>query len=161
MHIEANRLMTKHLERVTWAEASVLDVGSLDLNGSYRELVENRGWVYTGLDVRDGPNVDVVTDEPYCYPFGDGAFDVVISGSTMEHVAAIWLWIPELVRLLRTGGLLVVVAPHTWKEHRHPADYWRILPQGMKHLFDATESLERCQFEKCISDTVGSGFKRI
>ena len=160
MHIEANRLMTKHLERVSWAAASVLDVGSLDLNGSYRGLVENRGWVYTGLDVRDGPNVDVV-GEPWYYPFEDGAFDVVISGSTMEHVAAIWLWVPELVRILRAGGLLVVVAPHTWHEHRHPTDYWRIFPQGMKYLFGATESLERCQFEKCGTDTVGSGFKRI
>jgi SAM-dependent methyltransferase len=138
----------------------VLDVGSLDLNGSYRELVEGRGWKYAGLDVRDGPNVDVVS-EPRYYPFRDGAFDAVISGSTMEHVAAIWLWVPELVRLLRAGGLLVVVAPHTWHEHRHPMDYWRILPQGMKYLFGATESLEHCQFEKGITDTVGSGFKRI
>ena len=161
MHIEANRLMTKHLERVSWEAASVLDVGSLDLNGSYRGLVENRGWVYTGLDMRDGPNVDVIANEPCRYPFEDGTFDVVISGSTMEHVAAIWLWIPELVRLLRTGGLLVVVAPHTWHEHRHPADYWRIFSQGMKYLFGMTESLERCRFEKGITDTVGSGFKRI
>jgi hypothetical protein len=34
----------------------------------------------------------------------------VISGSTMEHVARPWRWVPELVRILRPGGLLAIVA---------------------------------------------------
>ena len=34
--------------------------------------------------------------DPYHFPFADGAFDLVISGSTMEHVQAIWRWVPEL-----------------------------------------------------------------
>ena len=40
---------------------SVLDVGSFDINGSYRNLfTEDRTWVYTGVDTRKGPNVDYV-----------------------------------------------------------------------------------------------------
>ncbi len=86
-----------------------LDVGAYDVNGTYRPLVEGSGWRYTGLDVAAGPNVDVVTADPYKFPFDDGAFDVVLSGSTMEHVEAIWLWVPELARVLKPGGLLVLV----------------------------------------------------
>jgi len=159
MHANAKLLMRNHLARVSWPKASVLDVGSMNVNGSYRGMIQGKGWKYTGLDLMEGPNVDIVTAKPYCYPFEDGEFDVVISGSTMEHVQAPWLWIPELTRLLRDGGLLVVVAPHTWALHRHPLDCWRILPDGMQYLFELTGELERCQFDRNRTDTVGSGFK--
>jgi len=124
------------LGRVPLASARALDVGACDVNGTYRPLVEGLGWQYTGLDVVAGPNVDVVTDSPYRFPFADGAFDVVLSGSTMEHVQAIWLWVPELVRVVRLGGWLAIVTHWQFPEHRYPVDCWRIMPDGMRYLFD-------------------------
>src|SRR3990167_3269425 len=109
MHPESLDLMDAILNRLDRQTASVLDAGSYDVNGSYRELVERRGWSYTGLDTRDGPNVDIVTVDPFRYPVEDGAFDIVISGQTMEHVTAIWLWVPELARVVAPGGLLAIV----------------------------------------------------
>lgn len=147
MHTEALQAMTQLLERYGPQPASVLDVGSLDVNGTYRPLVESRGWRYTGLDMQRGPNVDVVTPYPYSYPFPDDRFDVVISGSTMEHVEAIWLWVPELVRVLRPGGMLAIVTHWQFPEHRYPVDCWRIMPDGMRYLFNRTQELERYQIE--------------
>ena len=153
-------LMRGALERVAWAEAEVLDVGSLDVNGSFRAMVEAKGWRYMGLDVVPGRNVDIVTPE-FEYPFEDGAFDVVISGSTMEHVTAIWRWVPELARVLRAGGLLVLVTHMAWDIHQWPVDCWRILPDGMKYLFDLTEALEDYGIVTVgESDIMGSAFKR-
>lgn len=114
----------------------VLDVGSLDVNGSFRPLIEERSWHYTGLDIRDGRNVDVLADDPYHYPFEDNTFDVVITGSTMEHVEAIWLWVPELYRVLKHGGMLCLHTHWSYQEHRFPIDCWRILPDGMRFLLD-------------------------
>lgn len=116
--------------------ANVLDVGSCDVNGTFRPLVERRGWGYTGLDIEAGPNVDVVTADPHRFPFDDAAFDVVISGYCMEHVKSVWRWVPELARMLRPGGLLVIITHWQFPEHRFPVDCWRILPDGMAHLFD-------------------------
>ena len=43
----------------------VLDVGSYGVNGTYKEIVSNtRKYVYTGLDVNPGPNVDYVPADP-------------------------------------------------------------------------------------------------
>ncbi len=135
MHSESYQLMEAMLDIVVGTELDVLDVGSLDVNGSFRPLVELQGWHYTGLDIRTGDNVDVVAP-PYEYPFDDGQFDVVISGSTMEHVEAIWEWFPELVRVLKPGGVLALHTHWSFPEHRFPVDCWRIMPDGMAYLLD-------------------------
>lgn len=137
MHAEALRAMTDLLKRYDGPQpASVLDVGSYDVNGTYRPLVQSLGWHYTGLDVSDGPNVDLVSPHPYRFPLADDTFDIVMTGSTMEHVQAIWLWVPELVRVLRPGGMLAIVTHWQFPEHRYPVDCWRIMPDGMRYLFD-------------------------
>jgi len=146
MHVEAWEAMHTLLTAFTREKADVLDVGSYDVNGNYREMIERHaGWHYTGLDVCAGPNVDVVSADPYHFPFEDNTFDLLISGSTMEHVEAIWLWVPELVRVLKPGGMLSIVTHWSFKEHKYPIDCWRIMPDGMKYLFDQTGKLEQVQ----------------
>lgn len=140
MHSQSLALMTQLLSPAV-PGLSVLDVGSRDVNGTFRPLCARLGLIYTGLDIEAGPNVDVVAPSPYDYPFETGTFDVVLSGSTMEHVAEIWRWIPELVRVLKTGGLLAITTHTAWELHRYPMDYWRIMPDGMALLFDLTGQL--------------------
>lgn len=134
MHREAMNEMVRLLEGKNLHGAHVLDVGSLDVNGNYRGYVESRHGFYTGLDIQGGNNVDVVTLDPYNFPFIDGDFDIVISGSTMEHVEAIWLWFPELFRVVRPGGHVVILTHTSWEYHPHPVDCWRVMPDGMRYL---------------------------
>jgi SAM-dependent methyltransferase len=141
MHAEALQAMGELLSRKVLAGCEVLDVGSYDVNGTYRPLVEGLGGRYVGLDVAAGPNVDIVSSDPYAFPLHAESYDVVISGSTMEHVPAIWRWVPELVRVLRPGGLLAIVTHWSFPEHRYPVDCWRIMPDGMRYLFDETGAL--------------------
>jgi len=39
-------------------EGKTLDVGSFDVNGSLKDLFDD----YTGIDMREGPNVDIVAN---------------------------------------------------------------------------------------------------
>lgn len=142
MHAEARHAMNNILDSCRLSGVmNVLDVGSYDVNGTYRPLVQDRGWRYTGLDVAAGPNVDIVSPNPYKFPIAAGSYDIVMTGSTMEHVEAIWLWIPELVRVLKPGGMLAIVTHWQFPEHRYPVDCWRIMPDGMSYLFDQTKKL--------------------
>src|SRR3954466_14003721 len=43
----------------------ILDLGSQDINGSYRPLFGLPPWKYVGLDLAPGANVDVVLSDPY------------------------------------------------------------------------------------------------
>lgn len=92
---------------------SVLDVGSYDVNGTYRELFDEGRFHYTGLDMEAGPNVDLVPRSPYCWDeIGDDSHDVVISGQALEHIEFFWLTVAEMVRVLRQDGLLCIIAPN-------------------------------------------------
>lgn len=161
MHKESYELMNEMLGHVSGGDSlNVLDVGSYNVNGTFRLLVESRGWRYTGVDTIAGPNVDVVTVNPFLFPFDDGAFDVVISGSTMEHVTAIWEWLPELVRVLRPGGFLAIHTHWKFPEHRYPVDCWRIMPDGMRYLFDMTAKLRDYRIRMANDmDIIGSAWK--
>ena len=114
---------------------TILDVGSMDINGTYKPAFTNPKWKYFGLDIEDGKNVDLVALSPYEYPIDDDVYDVVISGQTGEHVEDIYAWADELIRVLKPGGLLYVAIPAAWNEHRYPVDCWRVLPDGMRWMF--------------------------
>lgn len=160
VHPESFQLMNQMLRRCPFEQAKVLDVGSMNINGTLKLLVIERGWTYTGLDLEPGLNVDVVADDPFHYPFDDGTFDVVMSGSTLEHVTAFWKLIPEFVRLLRPGGFLAIHTHWQFKEHRYPVDNWRFLPDGLRFLFDETEALNHYDIRIANQwDIVASAFK--
>ena len=57
-----------------------LDVGSYDVNGCVRCLFTD----YIGLDMRPGPNVDIVAMASSIH-FGDDLFDVVTCLEMLEH----------------------------------------------------------------------------
>lgn len=146
MHPESYQLMEEALSK--WKKsAKVLDVGSYDVNGSLRPLVEKRGWEYVGTDMRAGPNVDVVSPNPHDLPFGDNEFDIVMSASTLEHVERPWILVPAMARVLRHKGLLVVYTHCSWPYHSFPQDYWRFFPESIRLLFDIAGCLGNYEIE--------------
>jgi SAM-dependent methyltransferase len=115
----------------------IADVGSYDVNGTYRDLFVRPGWEYVGFDIREGVNVDYVLagSENWQLPQEHRqAFDVVISGQCMEHVAAPWKWIVNVASLCKPGGLIWLAVPNTEVFHEHPIDCWRVYPDGMRAI---------------------------
>jgi SAM-dependent methyltransferase len=162
MHKEAYNQMNYLLNFYKQDYANVLDVGSFDVNGNYRNHVESRNWKYTGLDLVPGKNVDVVAFTPYSYQFEDDTFDIVMSGSTMEHVKNLQLWVSELTRVLKPNGMLAIITHTQWNYHPHPVDCWRIMPDGMRYLFDMTGYLYSYQIDMyCSTDISAIAFKKV
>jgi SAM-dependent methyltransferase len=113
-----------------------LEVGSFDVNGSVRALFA--GGEYIGVDMREGPGVDQVA-EAKALPFDDGRFDVVVSTEMLEHDPTFWLSLPEMARVLKPGGHLVVTARSTgFPLHDFPSDYYRFSPEALAFLFGLT-----------------------
>ena len=152
MH-ETQMIVVERMLRTHWIDVgrqptTVYDIGSYDVNGSHRGLVEGLGFKYLGADIEDGPNVDVVI-EPYNWDILPDDCQVIISGSCLEHVEAPWLWAEQAYKHCAPGGLLVVTTPYSIGEHRHPVDCYRYLPDGFKYLFTdwVKFNLLECDYE--------------
>lgn len=114
----------------------VLDVGSFDVNGSYKQFYSDaKRFEYTGLDMAKGPNVDIVLENPYNWAeIGTESFDIVISGQAFEHVEFFWITMSEMTRVLKKDGLLCIIVPNGFGEHRYPVDCYRFFSDGMVAL---------------------------
>lgn len=113
---------------------SVIDIGSYDVNGSYRTLFGNPKWSYVGVDLESGPGVDLVLVSPYTLPLASASADLVISGQAFEHVEYFWMSWLEMLRVLKPGGMIFLIAPSRGPEHRYPQDCWRFYPDGYRAL---------------------------
>jgi len=128
----------------------VLDVGSLDINGSAKE-VYTEFESYTGIDMRPGKGVDIVINgHDLVSKFGENSFDTVVCMNTMEHDDKFWLTQGAINKVLKKGGFYVFSAPgFKFPFHPHPRDYWRMSPQAVREfIFQGYEILDLQEYLK-------------
>jgi len=116
----------------------VIEVGSMNVNGSLRGHVEALGpSSYVGVDFIAGRGVDVVCDACVLVKrFGKKSFDVVISTEMLEHAEDWRAAIAAMKRVLVPGGLLVLTARGPgFPLHGFPHDWNRFTPNDMRQIF--------------------------
>jgi len=112
----------------------VLDVGSYDVNGTYKPLFDKK-YYYYGADIEAGSNVDIILSDIYNWEdIKENSFDVVISGQAFEHIEFPWLSIKEMVRVVKPDGFICIIAPSSAREHRYPYDCYRYFQDGLPAL---------------------------
>lgn len=83
---------------------SVLDMGSLDINGNNRYLFGGN-YSYIGVDIGPGPNVDVISKG---HEYNPGIqFDIVISTECFEHDPFWKETLQKCVELTKSGGIFM------------------------------------------------------
>jgi len=93
----------------------VLEVGSLDINGSVRTFFEDCD--YTGIDLGEGNGVDIVC-EGQNFPGESDCYDVVISCECFEHNPYWVETFENMYRMCKPTGLIVMTCATTGrKEH--------------------------------------------
>jgi len=143
-----------HLASKQMQPLRIVDIGSQDVNGSYRPLFAHGSWEYLGVDMAPGRNVDVVLRNPYRWrELRSRSADVVVSGQAFEHIEFFWISALEIARVLRPGGICCLIVPSAGPEHRYPVDCWRFYPDGLRAIarFAGLEVLQ------ADTDWAGSG----
>jgi len=116
LHREANQFVisVKREYPEFFSGKKVLEVGSLDINGSVRQYFAD--CTYHGIDLGEGPGVDAVKHVTQVR--GDGLWDVVISTEALEHDSRWDESLKQMHALLKPGGLLLITcAGPTRAEH--------------------------------------------
>lgn len=122
----------------------VLEVGSLNVNGSVRDIVTRFSpKKYVGVDIRDGVGVDrVVSASDLIHEFGYLSFDVVISTEMLEHCQDWREAIHNMKHVLSDNGLLLVTTRGPgFPFHEYPGDYWRFTVEDFTKIFSDFKSV--------------------
>lgn len=137
-----------HLQRDEIRGKSVLEIGSCDVNGSLRRILESYGPAeYVGVDIQEGPGVDVICDAADVLDrFGPERFDVVVSTEMIEHARDWRKVVSGMKNVCRKNGvILVTTRSFGFGYHSHPHDFWRYEVEDLANIFSDCEpvALER------------------
>lgn len=112
----------------------VVDVGGADVNGSYRDVFSDKRFDYFAVDLAQGDGVQIVLEDPNRLPIDDRSVDILVSGQMLEHCEFFWLAFSEMVRVVKPGGFIFLIAPSAGPEHRYPVDCYRFYPDAYRAL---------------------------
>ena len=96
---------------------------------------------YIGLDIEvsghphDKEDIDIFYDGKVI-PFENEEFDSIFSTEVFEHVFNLDEVLPEVFRVLKKDGHILVTVPFVWDEHEVPYDFARYSSFGIKHVLE-------------------------
>lgn len=116
-----------HKDKLESDQLKILDVGSLDINGSVRDIFKPWTAEYFGIDMQDGPGVDqIIGGHEYSKP---GYYDVVVTCEVFEHTPDWKEIVARAAENLRPGGLFIATmagetrAPHSGVHGNAPYEW--------------------------------------
>ncbi len=145
-------LLEKQIKKVSHhIKGKVLDLGAGDYN-RYGHLFDCGE--YLKMDIKHGPNIDVVGSADNI-PFPDQHFDSVVATQVFEHLSDFEKAAGEVSRILKSGGIFLITVPQWGELHSEPHDYWRFTNFGLVEL------LGRNGFSVVLCTPVGGFFSMI
>ncbi|QNJ27082.1 methyltransferase [Synechococcus sp. SYN20] len=144
----------KHGEIHPWAAqfnsptTKVLEIGSRCVSSQAHWKNFFPDVQYTGIDIIDGENVDLVADAHKLSDyFEEESFDLVLSFAVFEHLAMPWVVAEEISKVLKVGGHVAIETHFSFSEHELP---W--------HFFQFNSTALECMFNEVLGfDVIDSG----
>lgn len=148
-HFARCGLLTGLGEFLPRLQSEVLDVGCG--RKPYRHLVPAAR--YVGVDI-DSPVTRALAAADVFYdgqrlPFDASSFDAVLCSQVLEHVFTPEVFLAEIYRVLRPGGVLLLAVPFAWDEHEQPQDFARYSSFGLRALLERNGFVVEAQRKTC------------
>jgi SAM-dependent methyltransferase len=136
MHTNSKLLFERYARPLITPKCVVLEIGPDAFPSTYQSMVGDPTVTWDTLDRFHDDRLSYTATSDYDFPVPDDAYDVVLSGQVIEHVPRIWVWIKEVARVCKPGGVVITISPTSWPYHEAPIDCWRTYPEGMKALYE-------------------------
>ncbi|HER63574.1 MAG TPA: methyltransferase domain-containing protein [Desulfobacteraceae bacterium] len=122
----------------------VLEIGSRARSGvSNRERYIPSRLDFVGVDIKEGPDVDIVCDaHELSRHVEHDSFDCVYSLNTFEHLLMPWKVALEINRVLKQDGIVMIFTHHTFPLHDIPWDFWRFSDNAWHGIFNSYSGFE-------------------
>ena len=136
MHLNSILLFEKYAKNFFKDGIKVLEIGPNNFPTPYQKIIGTSSIRWDTIDISANDELTYRAISEYEFPIEDNYYDIVLSGQVIEHVRKIWVWIKELSRICKKGGLVITINPVSHPYHKIPYDCWRIYPEGMKALYE-------------------------
>jgi hypothetical protein len=94
------------------------------------------------MDIKAGPNVNVVGDAHHLSRHVTGPFDTVVSISVWEHLVMPWMVSLEMNKVMKVGALAYIQSHPAFPLHEQPWDFWRFSKDAWRGLFNVHTGFE-------------------
>ncbi|MDT2022609.1 methyltransferase type 11 [Methylocella sp. CPCC 101449] len=129
MHDTALKLGRLFFEHYATAGATIVDIGSFDVNGSLRSVAPPQTF-YLGIDCEHGKGVDLAVPVGTTLPIRNDFAGIVVSSSQAEHDDFFWETFLDMCRITKPEGFIYLNVPSNGSFHRYPQDCWRFYPDS-------------------------------
>jgi SAM-dependent methyltransferase len=104
---------------------------------------------YIGLDIHNALNYKNEITADYTWdginmPFESESFDCVMATEVLEHCPDPHVFLNEVYRVLKKGGLFFFTVPFLWNLHEVPNDEYRYTPFSLERIFN-TVGFKKCE----------------
>lgn len=139
-----SRTLGEFVTHVNSSRLDVLEIGSRRrIATAYDPGFRDKARSYTGIDILDGPNVDIVCDaHRLSHHVEPSSFDIVYSQYVFEHLAMPWVAATEINRVLRIDGECFIATNQSIGLHDLPWDFWRFSESAWHALFNEDTGFE-------------------
>lgn len=146
----------KDLHPTYFDKTKVLEVGSLNINGTVRQFFTDCD--YLGIDVGPGKCVDLVC-EGQAFDGDSDSFDVAISCECFEHNPYWKETFANMIRVVKSNGLIIMTCATTGrKEHGTSRTSPKDSPLSIKNGWEYYENLTELDFINGTDLTVFSSY---
>lgn len=140
---EAHATRQRFIDMVAQKEnASLLELGSRARSGNTYKQLFPHNIQYTGTDISEGPNVDIIADAHILSKTISETFDFVFSVSVFEHLLMPWVVAFEINKILKSGGHAYIQSHPSWPIHEEPWDFFRFSKYSWAGLFNKFTGFE-------------------
>ncbi|MBW4509143.1 MAG: class I SAM-dependent methyltransferase [Scytonematopsis contorta HA4267-MV1] len=113
--------------------------GALSNRGEYG--FENVS-TYDAVDLLESPLVNICGDVHESNLLKPGYYDTILLFNVLEHCHTPQKVVDNIQNWLVPSGYCMAIVPNAQRIHNNPGDYWRILPDGMKTLFQNFDEVQ-------------------
>ncbi len=123
MHTNSELLFKKYMKPIFKDEMKVLEIGPDKFPSTFQHLSQDISFAcWDTLDIYKNPNLTYQNSHEYDFQIKSESYDIVCSGQVIEHVKKPWIWLPELTRIVKSGGFVITICPVSWVYHEAPVD---------------------------------------